>query len=184
MDVKGFLDAYNPLALTLTITYCGAYIGHVFLKRSIGDFSRTQELVIHGMARQFDGNPLINAIRYIINENSRILMPPARNWPLYITSFLYLLFAIVTIFYEGFLKYSPRLLILINSKECVENIKNGGNPISCCFYLNFNITYITFFVLLLVGAFLLYLEYRYWVDFKRLKTEYLNNECNVTIRAD
>lgn len=175
MNIGEFFRNADAFALTITIAYLGVYVGLFFYKRGVGNVSLVQKRVIYGLAKQLGKDELIDIIHGIIDENPRLLMPINRNWILHSASFLFIFSALITIFYDGWVHLIPSLLVPVNREGCFPATENWQYYISNCFVINIDITYSTLVIFFVLSLFLLYLEARYWHDFKRLKDEHYNS---------
>lgn len=113
---------------------------------------------MYGITKKQRRIELIDVIKGIIEEDPKILMPTkSTNSVLHIISCCFFVCAIFTIFYKAIIGLSKEPLFTDD------------------------LAYILFFALLVAGLIFLFFEYRYWVDFGRLKTEYPNNENQESI---
>ena len=157
--VKELFNNANTFIFAITTSYFGAFLLHFWLKRRTGNLRRIQKAAIYGITKRLNQPELIEAIYAIIEEDPKILMPAKRtNIVLLVISTCLLIWTFPAIFYKG--------------------LYNIIGPLP----LGEDIVYIVFSVLTAIGGTFLFFEYRYWVDFNRLKSEYPGNNNNIYIK--
>lgn len=155
MGIANFFKSPDNLPLALTFFIFGVLLSLFWIKRRVGDIQKIQKRVIRGKAKKLKKIELIDFIDEVIKEDSKILMPTkSTNRFLYVTSSLFFLTAFCTTFYDALSK------------------------VFSWWPFSNDISYIGFFMFLLLAAYSIFLEYLYWIDWGRLKNEYPEDVSN------
>lgn len=158
MTVFEFFENPNQFVLWLSAFYIGGYVFVLQRSWQLGNKQEAQKSAIYGIAQKFDEKELIDVIENIINEEPRILMPVKKNWILSLISFLFLVAAFFSAFFE-------QLAILF--------------PI----FLNYGLVpYSLFFVFFIFGLILLGFQYKYLVTIAHFKDQH-SQKGNKKIRV-
>lgn len=181
MNIGEFFRSADGVALTITIVYFSAYVSHFFVRWRVGNIQEVRKRIMNGIASSVSGKGLIDVIDKIIDENPRILMPPRKNKILHTASIMFLISALITIFYDAWARTIPYILLPVKSLDCSSSGENWEQYISNCFRVNIDIVYTFFLIFAGISLLYLYKEYKYWHVMNRLKDEHFNNNINAKI---
>jgi len=158
MGIADFFRTANSICFTLTVMFVGAYMGHFWIERGIGNIKNIQKCTIYALIRKNGASELMDVIQEIIAYDAKILMPAkSNNGFLHVVSALFLLWSLLTIFSNGWQRV----------------FQTSWND---------NWMYSLYLVLLSIAFLVLFFEYRYWVDFRRHKEEYfVPNPGSITV---
>lgn len=179
MNFAAFMRTADSLSLTITVVYFSVYVGHFWVKNRVKDIQKVREKALYGLVES-KGEELINFIKRVDQNEPLLLLPPRpTNIYLHISTILYAFASFASIFYDGIAKFWPNVFFLVDGCETTE--KEWNLYINTCFSYDASTSYSIFFALLFISCGWLFVEYKYWHAFNRLKDEHFSNDHTVTI---